>query len=75
MAVKIVCDLCGEDADETEFILPSYEDCVYERNGQPIAKVCVGIKPRAINLCHDHMKQLADWIDIFYKRKFLIKTH
>ena len=70
MAVKIVCDLCGEDADETEFILPYYEDYVCEKNGQPITKVRVGIKPRAINLCHEHMKQLADWIDINIKENF-----
>lgn len=65
MSVKTVCDLCGEDAIEGEFVLPMYDDWAATREGKTILKIRTGIKPFKANLCPEHAIIIANWVAQF----------
>ena len=68
MSVKTVCDLCGKDAIEGEFVLPKYDDWVAKRDGRTIFKIRAGVKPFKANLCPEHVVLIANYVDQFNKR-------
>ena len=67
MSEKMACDLCGNDAGDTEFILPRYEDWVNTIDGENVVRYCAGIKPHKFHLCADCMMNIAGWIYKFQK--------
>ncbi len=65
MAIRIVCDICGQDACGTEYIVPVYNRMVLlsKVNGATPSKedeVMTG----KINLCSRHKFELAEFLSI-----------
>ena len=59
---KTICDLCGSDATDKEFVLPEYDEWEVTSMGKAIAKMTIGIKQGKFNLCIKCQSNFADYV-------------
>lgn len=66
MSKKTVCDICGADADDREYIVPFVNTYFVERDRVKLAAFD-RLEPCAFNLCQYHCNQLACLLKSWYE--------
>lgn len=59
---KTICDICGEDALDYEFILPKFEEYVAYYRGEPLAFSSISPSISKMNLCNECCSKIAGYI-------------
>lgn len=72
MARKIVCDICGRDTDDTDYVLPAFDE-IRIKGGNPekvLFTMEVGTKTCICNLCPICAQAIASFVyELEYKMK------
>ena len=63
MAVKTVCDICGLDSDDFQYVFPSYSTYYAERKGVKLA-MHQSIQPCRVNLCVKCEENIASFLEV-----------
>ena len=64
MSQKCICDICGAEADQTEFVIP-IEMMEYIRNSKNVKLVpYYSIEPKHVNLCKDCQSDYATFFGV-----------
>lgn len=62
MAVKTVCDICGMDSDDFQYVLPYHATYYTERKGVKLA-MHQHLQPCRLNLCGKCEENIASFLD------------
>ena len=70
MSKKTVCDICGLDADDTQYVVPVMKQYVAEKDGVKLGKF-ERVETWELNFCYYHRSMLANlmkaWRDAYNK--------